>query len=60
MGYKAYTSSKAVIKFGVFLHVIETGELLTIMDGGYIGMMRTGAATSVATKHMSRQDFHHG
>ncbi len=56
MGYKAYTSSKAGIKFRVFLHDIETGELLSIMDGNYMGMIRTGAATSVATKHMSRQD----
>ena len=56
MGYKAYTSSKAGIKFRVFLHDIETGELLSIMDGNYMGMIRTGAATSVATKYMSRQD----
>jgi alanine dehydrogenase len=56
MGYKAYTSSKAGIKFRVFLHDIETGEVLSIMDGDYMGMIRTGAATSVATKHMSRQD----
>jgi alanine dehydrogenase len=56
MGYKAYTSSKAGIKFRVFLHDIETGELLSIMDGNYMGMIRTGAATSVATKHMSRPD----
>jgi hypothetical protein len=53
MGYKAYTSSKAGIKFRVFLHDIETGELLSIMDGNYMGMIRTGAAISVATKHMS-------
>ena len=56
MGYKAYTSSKAGIKFRVFLHDIETGELLSIMDGNYMGMIRTGATTSVATKYMSRPD----
>jgi ornithine cyclodeaminase len=56
MGYKAYTSSKSGIKFRIFLHDIETGELLSIMDGNYMGMIRTGAATSVATKHMSRPD----
>ncbi|MGB7290892.1 MAG: ornithine cyclodeaminase family protein [Thermodesulfobacteriota bacterium] len=56
MGYKAYTSSKAGIKFRIFLHDIETGELLSIMDGNYMGMIRTGAVTSVATKHMSRPD----
>jgi ornithine cyclodeaminase/alanine dehydrogenase-like protein (mu-crystallin family) len=56
MGYKAYTSSKAGIKFRVFLHDIETGELLSIMDGNYMGMMRTGAVSGVATKYMARDD----
>jgi ornithine cyclodeaminase/alanine dehydrogenase-like protein (mu-crystallin family) len=54
MGYKAYTSYKGGIKFRVFLHSIETGELLSIMDGNFMGMIRTGAATGVATKYMSR------
>lgn len=56
MGFKAYTSSRMGIKFRVFLHDIETGELLSIMDGNYMGMIRTGAATGVATKHMARED----
>ncbi|MEM4658234.1 MAG: ornithine cyclodeaminase family protein [Candidatus Methanosuratincola sp.] len=56
MGYKAYTSSRAGIKFRVFLHDIETGSLLSIMDGNYMGMIRTGAATGVATKYMARDD----
>lgn len=56
MGYKAYTSSRAGIKFRVFLHDIETGSLLSIMDGNYMGMIRTGAATGVATKYMARED----
>jgi len=54
MGYKAYTSYKGGVKFRVFLHSIETGELLSIMDGNFMGMIRTGAATGVATKLMSR------
>lgn len=54
MGYKAYTSYKGGIKFRVFLHDIETGELLSIMEGDYMGMIRTGAATAVATKYMAR------
>jgi ornithine cyclodeaminase/alanine dehydrogenase-like protein (mu-crystallin family) len=56
MGYKAYTSYKGGVKFRVFLHSIETGELLSIMDGNFMGMIRTGAATGVATKYMSRAD----
>jgi alanine dehydrogenase len=56
MGYKAYTSYKGGVKFRVFLHSIETGELLSIMDGNFMGMIRTGAATGVATKYMSMAD----
>jgi ornithine cyclodeaminase/alanine dehydrogenase-like protein (mu-crystallin family) len=56
MGYKAYTSYRGGVKFRVFLHSIETGELLSIMDGNFMGMIRTGAATGVATKYMSRAD----
>lgn len=56
MGYKAYSSSRAGIKFRVFLHDINSGELLSIMDGNYMGMIRTGAATGVATKYMARED----
>jgi ornithine cyclodeaminase/alanine dehydrogenase-like protein (mu-crystallin family) len=56
MGYKAYTSYKGGVKFRVFLHSIETGELLSIMDGNYMGMIRTGATTAVATKYMARID----
>lgn len=53
MGYKAYVSSKSGFTFRVFLHDINTGELLSIMDANYMGMIRTGAATGVATKYMS-------
>lgn len=57
MGYKAYTSSRAGIKFRVFLHDMESGELLSIMDGNYMGMMRTGAVSGVAIKYMAREDM---
>lgn len=57
MGYKAYTSYRGGVKFRVFLHDIETGELLSIMDGNYMGMMRTGAVSGVATKHMAPSEM---
>jgi ornithine cyclodeaminase/alanine dehydrogenase-like protein (mu-crystallin family) len=56
MGYKAYTTHKGGMKFRVFLHDIETGELLSIMEGNYMGMIRTGAVSGVATKYMARED----
>ena len=56
MGYKAYTTSREGAKFRVFLHDVETGKLLAIIDANHLGMMRTGAATGVATKYMARGD----
>ncbi len=56
MGYKAYTTSSEGAKFRVFLHDIKTGKLLSIIDANYLGLMRTGAATGVATKYMARGD----
>ena len=56
MGYKAYTTHKGGMKFRVFLHDIETGELMSIMEGNYMGMIRTGAVSGVATKYMAREE----
>lgn len=55
MGYKAYTSSAAGLKFRVFLHDIESGDLLSVMDGNHMGMIRTGAVTGLATSFMARK-----
>ena len=33
-----------------------TGEILSIMDGSYITALRTGAASGMATKYLSRED----
>jgi len=35
---------------------IETGSPLSIMDGGYLTAVRTGAASGVATKYLARED----
>ncbi len=56
MGYKAYTSSREGLKFRVFLHDLNSGKLLSIMDANYMGMIRTGATTGVATKYLARGD----
>jgi ornithine cyclodeaminase/alanine dehydrogenase len=34
----------------------QTGKLLSLLDGGHITAMRTGAVTGIATKYLSRQD----
>jgi ornithine cyclodeaminase/alanine dehydrogenase len=38
----------------VLLQNPETGEVISIMDGGYLTAVRTGAASGVATKYLAR------
>jgi len=40
----------------VLLQEPTTGEVVCIMDGGYLTAVRTGAASGVATKHLARKD----
>ncbi len=40
----------------VLLQNPETGEVICVMDGGYLTAVRTGAASGVATKFMARKD----
>lgn len=40
----------------VLLQNPETGEVICIMDGGYLTAVRTGAASGVATRYLARQD----
>jgi alanine dehydrogenase len=40
----------------IVLNDLETGEVLSIMDGTYITAIRTGALGGLAAKHLSRKD----
>jgi alanine dehydrogenase len=40
----------------VLLQNPETGEVICIMDGGYLTAVRTGAVSGVATKYMARAE----
>ena len=40
----------------VLLQNPESGEVICIMDGGYLTAVRTGAASGVATKYLARND----
>jgi len=40
----------------VLLQNPETGEVISIMDGGYLTALRTGAASGLATKYLARKD----
>jgi alanine dehydrogenase len=57
MGAKVYAASrKGFTRFIVPLFDGKTGELLSIMQADYLGQVRTGAASGVATKYMARDD----
>ena len=40
----------------VLLQDPKTGDVVCIMDGGYLTAVRTGAASGVATQHLARDD----
>jgi ornithine cyclodeaminase/alanine dehydrogenase-like protein (mu-crystallin family) len=54
-GLKAYTASRKGARFLVLLYESETGDMLAMMEADRLGQMRTGAASGVATKYMSRE-----
>lgn len=56
MGLKMYTSSNQGLRFLIPLFEVAAGELLAMIEGDYLGQMRTGAASGLATRLMSRED----
>src|ERR1051325_8033040 len=55
-GLKSYTVSRKGARFLVLLYDAATGDMLAIIEADRLGQMRTGAASGVATKYMSRKD----
>jgi alanine dehydrogenase len=56
MGYKAYSTSRRGSQFHVGLYDAKSGALLALIQADYLGQMRTGAASGVATQYMARPD----
>lgn len=56
MGYKVYATTRRGASFHIGLFDAKTGELLALMQADYLGQMRTGAASGVATQYMARPD----
>jgi alanine dehydrogenase len=54
-GLKVYTASRKGARFLVLLYDAESGDMLAMIEADRLGQMRTGAASAVATKHMSRE-----
>jgi ornithine cyclodeaminase len=56
VGMKLYTSVHGALRFLVPLYRSSTGELLALIEAEHLSMIRTGAASGVATRHMSREN----
>jgi ornithine cyclodeaminase len=56
IGYKHYTSSREGTRFLVHLYDSGSGALLGVIEANLLGMMRTGAASGVATRCLARED----
>lgn len=56
IGYKSYTSNRSGNRFQVHLFDAATGALRAVLAADYLGMMRTGAASAVATRWLARKD----
>jgi len=56
MGLKIYSSAKEGLRFIVPLFNVTTGDLAAIIEADFLGQVRTGAASGVATRWMARED----
>lgn len=55
-GLKIYTSSRTGLRFILPLFRANTGEFVALIEANYLGQMRTGAASGVATKLLACED----
>ncbi len=57
IGFKAYTASRdGSTRFHLTLYDAKTGEMTALMQADFLGQMRTGAASGVATKYLARKN----
>jgi ornithine cyclodeaminase/alanine dehydrogenase-like protein (mu-crystallin family) len=56
LGLKIYSIARGAARFIVPLFSAESGDLVALIEADYLGQMRTGAASGVATRFMARQD----
>ena len=56
MGLKIYSVSPSGARFLVPLMSAQSGEMLALVEANYLGQVRTGAASGLATRLMARDD----
>ena len=53
---KQYTYVRGKLRFLVPLYDMRAGDLVALIEADYMGQLRTGAASGVATKYLARKD----
>jgi ornithine cyclodeaminase/alanine dehydrogenase-like protein (mu-crystallin family) len=53
---KQYTFVRGKLRFLVPLYEMATGDLLGLIEADFMGQLRTGAASGVATKYLARKN----
>src|SRR5260370_19570911 len=56
LAMKQYTFVRGKIRFLAPLYEIASGDLIAVIEADYMGQLRTGAASGVATKYLARRD----
>lgn len=56
VGVKSYTVFREGRTFLLLLYSAENGQLLALIEANFLSMMRTGAASALATKYMACED----
>ncbi|MDX1485741.1 MAG: ornithine cyclodeaminase family protein [Alphaproteobacteria bacterium] len=56
MGASLYSGGYGGMNLWITLYATDTGKVLAILHGSYIGQMKTGATAAMAAKHLSRPD----
>lgn len=54
LGYKTYTAFREGVRYVVMLFSAHDGALLAIVEADWLGSMRTGAVSALATRYMVR------
>jgi ornithine cyclodeaminase/alanine dehydrogenase-like protein (mu-crystallin family) len=56
VGFKTYTAFRSGMRSVVMLFSLQNGHLLSIIEADFLGRMRTGATSGLATKLLARPD----
>ncbi len=56
IGFKAYTSTREGNRFLIHLYNANSGRLEAIIEANFLGMLRTGAASGIASRYLSRPE----